>query len=460
MRYAENILETIGNTPLVRLQRVARDVPALVLAKMEQFNPGGSVKDRIGPRLIEAAERSGQLKPGGTIVEPTSGNTGTGLAMTAAIKGYKCVFVMTDKVTEEKRSLLRAFGAEVVICPSIVASDDPASYRSVAARLASEIPGAYMPNQYDNPANPETHVLTTGPEIWNDTDGTVTHFVAGIGTAGTIIGVARYLKAQNPAIRVVGADPEGSVYSGDEPKPYKVEGIGMDHFPGNYDPSLVDEFVRVSDKISFALVRRLAREEGILAGSSTGTALAAAIEVGKRARPSDVIVVLFPDTGRGYLSKAFNETWLRENGLLESPPMPTLADLLDFRRQDTPLPLVLGASPDDTVLHAIGMLHQYGISQMPVITGHRIVGSLTETQLLQKLATGAKLEGERVGAWMGPPMPSLPTTASAQDAYDLFLAGQTAIAVVSEGAHDTLEAVISKSDLLEFWASGAQPKDE
>jgi cystathionine beta-synthase len=460
MRYAETILETIGHTPLVRLNRIARDVPALVLAKLEQFNPGGSVKDRIGLPMIEAAERSGQLKPGGIIIEPTSGNTGTGLAMAAAIKGYKCIFVMTDKVSEEKRSLLRAFGAEVVICPSSVASDDPASYRSVAARMAIEIPGAFSPNQYNNPANPQAHIETTGPEIWEDTDGKVTHFVAGIGTAGTIIGTARYLKSQNPAIRVVGADPEGSVYSGDEPKPYKVEGIGMDHFPGNYDPSLIDEFVRVSDLTSFSLARRLAREEGILVGSSSGTALAAALEVGKRADPDDVIAVLFPDTGRSYLSKVFNDTWLRENGLLEAPPAPTLADVLAFRQKQTPVPLVLGVAPSDTVLHAIGLMHRYGISQMPVIADGRIVGSLTETQLLQKLAGGARLEGERVGEWQGSPMPSLPKTALAHEAYDLFVAGQPAVAVTASDADASIEGVISKSDLLEFWAAGGHSSEE
>jgi len=454
MRYAENIIETIGNTPLMRLNRIARDLPALVLAKLEQFNPGGSVKDRIGVRMIEACEQAGLLAPGGTIVEPTSGNTGTGLAMAAAIKGYKCVFVMTDKVAEEKRSLLRAYGAEVVICPSTVAPDDPTHYQQVAARLAREIPGACSPNQYANPANPQAHELTTGPEIWDATDGNITHFVAGIGTAGTIVGVARYLKSRNPAIRIIGADPQGSIYSGDEPKPYKVEGIGTDHLPTNYDDHLVDDFVRVADRTSFALVRRLAREEGILAGGSTGTALAAALEVAAQAKPTDVIVVLFPDTGRGYLSKVFNDTWLRENGLAEPAPQPTLRDLLAFRQRTTPLPLVLGVAPEDPVGQAIEMLHKYGISQVPVLEAGRVVGSLTETQMLQRLAAGERLEGKPVQAWQEPPMPVMAETTAIREAYAIFLAGPTAIAVTTTDG--MVQAVISKSDLLEFWATAAQ----
>lgn len=453
MRYAENILETIGNTPLVRLHHIARDVPALVLAKLEQFNPGGSVKDRIGLPMIEAAEQAGLLKPGGTIVEPTSGNTGTGLAMAAAIKGYKCTFVMTDKVTEEKRNLLRAFGAEVIICPASIPGDDPGGYRFVAKQLAEQIPGGYSPNQYDNPANPESHVRTTGPEIWHDTEGRVTHFVAGVGTAGTMMGISRYLKSQNPAIRIIGADPEGSIYSGDEPKPYKVEGIGTEKFPGNYDPALVDEYVRVPDKTAFSLVRRLAREEGILTGTSTGTALGAALDVASRAQPNAVIVVLFPDTGRGYLSKAFNDTWLRENGLLDLPAVPTLHDLLVFRQRSTPVPLLLGVTPEDSVSTAIGLLHQYGISQVPVIENHIVVGSLTETQMLQRLAGGEPLDGQKVRTWQGPPMPTLAETASVRDAYALFVSGQTAIAVASPAPEGKVQAVISKSDLLEFWAS-------
>src|SRR5437764_1054627 len=316
MHYYASILEGMGNTPLIRLNHVANDVPPMVLAKMEMFNPGGSVKDRIGPAMIEYCEKLGLLRPGGTIVEPTSGNTGHGLAIAAAIKGYHCILVMTDKASEEKRSLLRAYGAEVVICPSSVTHDSPEHYKNVAYRLAQEIPGACCPDQYSNPANPSAHYHSTGPEIWRDTAGRITTFVAGIGTGGTISGTGRYLKDQNPHIKIIGADPPGSVYSGDIPKPYKIEGIGMDVFPKNYDTHVVDEFIRVDDRTSFYWARRLAREEGILAGGSAGTALAAALMYARRLAAADVVVVLLPDTGRGYLSKQFNDTWLRENDLL------------------------------------------------------------------------------------------------------------------------------------------------
>jgi cystathionine beta-synthase len=454
MRYFDSILDTIGHTPLVRLNRLARDVPPLVLAKCEQLNPGGSVKDRIGLRMIEACERAGLLKPGGTIVEPTSGNTGTGLAIAAAIKGYRCVFVMTDKVSEEKRSLLRAFGAEVVICPSIVGFDSSEHYQNVAARLARELPGACSPNQYANPANPGAHHAGTGPEIWEDTDGKVTAFVAGVGTAGTIVGTARYLKERNPAIRVVGADPAGSIYSHDEPRPYKVEGIGTDHLPANWDASVVDEVIRVDDRTSFQLTRRLAREEGILCGGSAGTALAAALQHARGLRPDDVVVVLLPDTGRGYLSKIYNETWLRENGFAEPAAQPSLADVLAFRRQFTPdVPLLVEVAPEETVAAAIDRFHRFGISQLPVVAAGRVVGSLTETQLLQRLAAGERLDGRRVAEWQGPPLPALPETAPAREAYTLLMGGNVAVAVTDGKG---LCGVISKSDLMEFWAQAGR----
>src|SRR5947209_6753797 len=327
----------MGNTPLVRLNRVASDVQPMMLVKMEMFNPGGSVKDRIGPAMIEYCERLGLLRPGGTIVEPTSGNTGHGLAIAAAIKGYHCIFVMTDKVSEEKRSLLRAYGAEVVICPSSVSHDSPEHYKNVAHRLADEIPGACCPDQYSNPANPATHYATTGPEIWRATAGHISVFVAGIGTGGTISGTARFLKEQNPQVKVIGADPPGSVYSGDSPKPYKVEGIGMELFPKNYDPMLVDEVIRIDDRTSFYWARRLAREEGILTGGSAGTAMAAALIYARRLTSNDVVVVLLPDTGRGYLSKQFNDTWMRENNLLVQAETtePGLRDVLTYRRTHT-----------------------------------------------------------------------------------------------------------------------------
>ena len=450
MNYYTSILETIGGTPLVRLNRITQGVKPLMLAKVEYFNPGGSVKDRIGIGLIESMERSGRLKPGGTIVEPTSGNTGTGLALAAAIKGYHLICVMTDKVAEEKRSLLRAYGAEVVICPSSAAHGAPDHYQTVAARLARETPGACSPNQYANPANPLSHYHGTGPEIWRDTDGKVTAFVAGIGTAGTIIGTARYLKEQNPAIKVIGADPSGSIYSGDTPHPYKVEGIGTDVFPENWDASVVDEVIRVDDRASFSLTLRLAREEGILCGGSCGTALAAAMEYAERCGPDEVIVTLLPDTGRGYLSKIYNETWMRENGFYETPTQPTLADVLAFRHQSEPaLPPVIGVAPDDLVATAIERFHQYGISQLPVIAGGAIAGSLTETQLLQRLAAGERLTDQRVRDWQGPPLPAMPDSATVRDAYALFAGGQTAVAVMGD---EGLRGVLSKSDLMEFWA--------
>ncbi len=452
MLYLASMLDAIGNTPLMRLSRVASDVPPLVLAKMEMFNPGGSVKDRIGPAMIEYCERLGLLRPGGTIVEPTSGNTGHGLAIAAALKGYHCIFVMTDKVSEEKRSLLRAYGAEVVICPSIVTHDSPDHYKNVAHRLAEEIPGACCPDQYSNPANPETHYRTTGPEIWRDTAGRISAFVAGIGTGGTISGVARFLKEQNPNIQIIGADPPGSVYSGDIPGPYKVEGIGMELFPKNYDPSLVDEVIRIDDRTSFQWARRLAREEGILAGGSSGTALAAALVYARRLTPDDVVVVLLPDTGRGYLSKQFNDTWLRENNLLVQAETfePTLRDVLKHRRTySRTMPMVVSVSPNDSIADAVELLRRYGISQAPVMEQGQMVGSLTENLLLRHLASGEPLATMVVRDVQGPPFPRLPGDALAQEAFTLFSSGQSAVAVMHD---EVLEGIVTKSDLLEFWA--------
>ncbi|MBV9691196.1 MAG: cystathionine beta-synthase [Ktedonobacteraceae bacterium] len=452
MRYCDSILDAIGNTPLVRLRRVAGDVAPLVLAKMEMLNPGGSVKDRIGPAMIEYCEKLGLLRPGGTIVEPTSGNTGHGLAIAAAIKGYHCIFVMTDKVSEEKRSLLRAYGAEVIICPSSVGHDSPDFYQNVARRLAKEIPGACCPDQYSNPANPEAHYAKTGPEIWRDTAGGVTAFVAGVGTAGTISGTGRFLKGKNPNIKVIGADPLGSIYSGDTPGPYKVEGIGTEAFPVNYDATIVDEFVRVDDRTSFYWARRLAREEGILVGGSAGTALAAALMYARRLSASDVVVVLLPDTGRGYLSKQFNDTWMHENNMLvkAEAEQPTLRDVLTYRRSHTRgMPLVVSVNTSDSIADVVELLRRYGISQTPVMEHGRIVGSLTEDLLLRRLASGGSLTENSVGQLHGPPFPALECDAPTREAYTLFSSGQSAVAVMNK---DALEGIITKSDLLEFWA--------
>ena len=452
IHYDTSILEAIGGTPLVRLNRVASNVLPLVLAKMEMFNPGGSVKDRIGPAMIDYCEKRGLLRPGGTIVEPTSGNTGHGLAIAAAIKGYHCIFVMTDKVSEEKRSLLRAYGAEVVICPSSVTHDSPEHYKNVAHRLAEEIPGACCPDQYSNPANPATHYATTGPEIWRATAGRITTFVAGIGTGGTISGTARFLKEQNPRVKIIGADPPGSVYSGDTPGPYKVEGIGMEIFPHNYDPSVVDEVIRVDDRTSFYWARRLAREEGILAGGSAGTALGAALLYARRLTANDVVVVLLPDTGRGYLSKLFNDTWMRENNMLVQAEtvQPTLSDVLTYRRSHIrTMPLVVSVSPTDSIADAVELLRRYGISQTPVIENSRMVGSLTENLLLRHLASGEPLATTIVKDLQGPPFPELQADALAREAYTLFSSGQSAVAVMNGSS---LEGIVTKSDLLEFWA--------
>ncbi len=450
MKYYSSILETIGHTPLLRLNKLGQDVAPLMLAKVEYFNPGGSVKDRIGVSMIESSERAGLLKPGSTIVEPTSGNTGTGLALAALVKGYHCVFVMTDKVSEEKRSLLRAMGAEVVICPNSEPPDSPGNYHNVAARLAREIPGAYSFNQYSNPANPLAHYRTTGPEIWDDTGGLVTAFVAGVGTAGTITGTARYLKERNPRIQVIGADPAGSIYSGDKPHPYKVEGIGTEAFPENWDASVVDEVIRVDDRTSFQMMRRLVREEGLFVGGSSGTAMAAALEYAGKLGPDDVVVTLLPDGGRGYLSKLYNDTWMRENGFYEVPAQPTLADVLAFRRSLSPdVPMVVGVSPDDSIAEAIARFHRYGISQLPVLDSGELVGSITENSLLQRFAAGERLHDQRVRDWAGPALPVLPENAPLREAYTVLADGQAAIAVMGETG---LGGVISKSDLMEFWA--------
>lgn len=452
MHYHHSMLDLIGNTPLIRLNRVTSGIQPLILAKMEMLNPGSSVKDRIGPAMIDYCEKHGLLRPGGTIVEPTSGNTGHGLAIAAAIRGYHCIFVMNDKVSEEKRSLLRAYGTEVIICPSSVTPASPEHYKNVAHRLANEIPGACCPNQYANPANPATHYATTGPEIWRDTAGHITAFVAGIGTGGTISGTARFLKEQNPHIQIIGADPPGSVFSGDTPGPYKVEGIGMDVFPHNYDPTVVDEVIRIDDRTSFYWARRLAQEEGILAGGSSGTALGAALTYAHRLTPNDTLVVLLPDTGRGYLSKQFNDTWMRENNMLVQAEtnQPTLRDVLTYRRTYTrTMPLVLSVSPTDSIADAVELLRRYGISQTPVIENGRIVGSLTENLLLRRLASGEPLVSSVVRDLQGPPFPQLEADVLAQEAYTLFSSGQSAVAVMQE---NVLQGIVTKSDLLEFWA--------
>src|SRR5947209_13058015 len=365
MEVHDNILELVGNTPLVRMHRVGRHVKPTIVAKIEYANPGGSVKDRIGIRMIEDAEREGLLRTGGVIVEPTSGNTGAGLAMAAAIKGYRTIFVMPDKMSAEKIALLKAYGAEVVITPTAVPPESPESYYRVADRLAQETPGGFQPNQYFNQANPETHYHTTGPELWRQTEGTITDFLACVGTGGTISGTGKYLKEQNPDVLIVGADPEGSILSGGELRPYKVEGIGEDFWPGTFTPGIIDRWVRVSDRDSFRAARRVTREEGLLVGGSAGTAMFAALQVAQELDETGVVVVLLPDSGRSYLSKVYNDQWMQDNGFLERLPATLrVVDLLNHRHGQ--VPELVAVEPNEKVGRAIDMLQEFGISQMPV----------------------------------------------------------------------------------------------
>jgi len=403
---ADSVLDLIGNTPLVRMRRVLAGLPCEVLAQLEMLNPGGSGKDRPAGAMIDVAEQEGLLAPGGTIIEPTSGNTGVGLAMVAAQRDYRCIFVMTDKVSDEKVQLLRAYGAEVVICPVAVAPDDPDSYYSTAARLAAEIPGAYQPNQYFNQVNPLAHERTTGPELWHQTDGRITHFVAGAGTGGTLGGVGRYLKRQNPAVQVIGADPEGSVFSGGSGRPYLVEGIGEDFWPETYHPDVVDRVIAVSDQASFDMARLVSHREGLLIGGSGGTAVCAAAEVARGGSPDDVVVLLLPDSGRGYLSKVFNDDWMASHGFLIGEH-PCVKDVLDAK--EGALPPLVYVNPDDPVSLAVTRMRDNGLSQLPVAKGEmplaaaEVMGSVHELQLMA-LAFNGDLLGRPVESVMSRPL--------------------------------------------------------
>jgi cystathionine beta-synthase len=417
VQYAESVLDLIGGTPLVRLTSVTRDLgpdAPLVLAKVEFTNPGGSVKDRIAVRMVDAAEEAGLLKPGGTIVEPTSGNTGIGLALVAQQRGYRCIFVCPDKVGQDKINVLKAYGAEVVVCPTAVDPADPRSYYSVSDRLARESPGGWKPDQYSNPANPQSHYETTGPEIWAQTDGRITAFVTGAGTGGTISGVGRYLKeASGGRVRVIGADPEGSVYSGGSGRPYLVEGVGEDFWPATYDKSVADEIVAVSDGDSFAMTRRLAREEGLLVGGSCGMAVVAALRVAEKLTKDDVLVVLLPDGGRGYLGKIFNDQWMADYGFLEAAGGETVGELLSAKAGGAPggLPTLVHTHPNETVREAIDILREYGVSQLPVVraeppvTAGEVVGSVDERVLLDALFARRASLADRVERHMSAPLP-------------------------------------------------------
>jgi cystathionine beta-synthase len=450
-QYCENALEAIGHTPLVKLNKVTDGAQCLLLAKVEYVNPGGSVKDRPAVAMLEAAERQGQLKAGGTIVEPTSGNTGTGLAMAAAIRGYRCILVMPDKMSKEKIDLLRAYGAEVVITPTNVPADSPESYYGVANRLAVEIPGAFQPNQFHNHFNPEAHYHTTGPEIWEQTRGTITHFVAGIGTGGTISGTARYLKEQNPKIHVVGADPEGSIYSGDIPRSYAVEGIGMNYLPETVDLRVIDEVVRVSDRDSFLMARRITREEGLLVGGSSGTAAAAAIRFAKTLPKEAIVVVIFPDSGRGYMSKIFSDDWMIANGFLaDAKRRATVGDVL---RSKTPLPPLLSVKPDDTVKTALDLLRQYEISQLPVMRGHEQVGSVNDVGVMQAVFDHADIIHQPISDVMGRAFPTVEQFEEIERAYKLLTLANPAIVVTDDGEPI---GVLTRQDIITFLSTSSE----
>jgi cystathionine beta-synthase len=452
MRYSESVVDLIGNTPLVRLNTVTSGLAPTVLAKVEYFNPGGSVKDRIAVRMIDAAEASGELKPGGTIVEPTSGNTGVGLAIVAQQRGYHCIFVCPDKVSGDKINTLKAYGAEVVVCPTAVAPEDPRSYYSVSDRLARESPGGWKPDQYANPNNPRSHYETTGPELWEQTEGRITHFVAGVGTGGTISGTGRYLKERNPAVRIVGADPEGSVYSGGTGRPYLVEGVGEDFWPATYDRTVCDEIVAVSDADSFAMTRRLAREEGLLVGGSCGMAVVAALRVAARCGPDDVVVVLLPDGGRGYLSKIFNDTWMSDYGFVASSSSVTVLDVLRGKSGDTPS--LVHTHPNETVREAINILREYGVSQMPVVraeppvTAGEVVGSVSEKALLDALFAGTASLSDAVERHMSPPLPIVGSGEPVTAAVDA-LGAADALLVHVDGKP---AGVITRQDVLGYLA--------
>lgn len=452
----DSVLELIGETPLLRLNhRLARGLKPAVYAKLEHLNPGGSVKDRIGIRMIEAAEQAGLLKKGGTIVEPTSGNTGVGLAMVAALKGYRTVFVMPDKMSAEKISLLKAYGADVVVTPTNVARESPDSYYSVADRLSREIPGAFQPNQYFNPNNPISHYETTGPEIWRQTDGKIDYFVAGVGTGGTISGVARYLKEQNPNVRIVGVDAEGSLYTGTEVRPYKVEGVGEDFIPGTVDLSLIDEWETVGDRESFLMSRRMAREEGVLVGGSCGLALAGALRLARRVPEDKIIVVLLPDSGRSYLSKIYNDDWMRDQGYIDR-----FGDRQDIGHLLPAESRLFCAGAAETVRAAIDRMHRHGISQMPIVAGEppaegkapdieTIIGVIEERSLLEKVFRHPETVDAAVETVIEEPLPFVDARDDVETLFPLFTGQGTGAVVVRDGEP---VGIITRSDLLDFVA--------
>jgi cystathionine beta-synthase len=449
----DSILDAIGSTPLVRLRRIGAAVRPALLAKLEMLNPGGSIKDRVAVAMIDAAERDGKLRPGGTIVEPTSGNTGAALAMAARLRGYRVVAVMPDKVSREKINLLRAYGAEVVVAPTDVAPESPESYYSVAERLAREIPGAFRPNQYDNPANAEAHYATTGPELWEQTDGTITHLVVGVGTGGTITGTARYLREQNPSIEIIGADPAGSIFtaaSPDQVHGYLIEGVGEDFWPQTLDPSVIDRYVTVSDRDAFLTTRRLALSEGILAGGSGGMALWAALEVARGIDDGDaVVVVILPDGGRSYLSKIYNDAWMTEYGFLERHGERTVGEVLRKRTAGSDVPPLVTVHAQQRVRDAVALLHEHRVSQLPVVSEHdpsAIVGSVAERGLLAHAVSDPSLLDARIADVMEPPLPAVASEDPVSAAVEV-LVGERQALIVLDGGHPA--GIVSRADLLE-----------
>ena len=452
----DSILDTIGDTPLVRLSRIGAGLRPQLVAKLESFNPGGSIKDRVAVALIDAAVRDGRLRPGGTIVEPTSGNTGTGLAIAARLKGYRVIAVMPDKMSREKIDLLRAYGAEVVVAPTDVAPDSPQSYYRVADRLTAEIPGAFQPNQYANPANPQAHYESTGPELWEQLGDRITHLVAGVGTGGTVTGTVRYLRERKPELIVVGADPEGSIYAGgaDNVRPYLVEGVGEDFWPETFDPTVVDRWVTVSDRDAFLTTRRLAHTEGILAGGSGGLALHAALEVASDCDdPNALIVVIIPDGGRSYLSKIYSDSWMRQYGFLERSAELTVGDVLTRKRDAGEIPSLVTVETHYRVRDAIALLHEHRVSQLPVVSAHdptTIVGAIGERGLLKHAAEDpARLDGEIV-AVMEPPFAAVSSEDSVREAIELLVGDRQALLVTQEGR---AAGLVTRADLLEALAS-------
>jgi cystathionine beta-synthase len=446
----ENALEAIGRTPLIRLNRVAQGLPCPIYGKVEFFNPAGSIKDRIGRAMIEKAEQEGLITPGvSTIIEATAGNTGAGLALVAAVKGYRCIFVLPDKMSEEKVSLLKAYGAEVVIVPTNVPPDSPESYGGVAKRLLNEIPNAWQPNQFTNLSNPEIHYLTTGPEIWEQTGGRVTCFVSGVGTGGTISGVGKYLKERNPKIKIVGADPDGSILSGGQPKSWKVEGIGEDYVPKTFNSQVVDDWVRVTDAESFNTARKIARLEGLLIGGSCGTCAAAALRYAERLTPNDLVVVIMPDTGRNYLSKMYNDDWMREQGYLDAGrKQSTAADVL---RMLGTRPLY-SLRPDQTMQDAIELCRDSAISQAPIIDNGRVVGGIQEVTLARLMHEGHDPRKVLLRDIMARPLPEADEQVSVDEVYRLLLSGNTGV-IIRTGTR--IAGIITRIDLVNFWDRAA-----